>query len=426
MLYQILKPIVKYAIRVFFKKTYFYQPAPLPTDKPMILACNHPSGFIEPLILTTHLPIALHSITRGDMFAKPMIRRILESLHMIPIFRFVDGYSSLKNNQATFEKIYQVLDENKAILIFAEGRTIWEKRLRPIQKGTARMVFGANDIYHKEEILIVPVGINYTDITKFRSDVMVSFGEPLRMSDYLELYNENNNKAITKMTADISAAMAKELIIIDKVEDEPLVEKLFEIYRNDLAEGILPIFEQSNDRLHDEKHIAQCINEMPENEKLLFSTKVDSYFEQLQEAKITDYALVNPPSHRIWSYLVIIIGFLPFILGYIINYIPYKIGKRTADTKVKSISFYAPVAFSVGLLIYLIQFLIILIILTIFLGWHGLLWATMLPVWSYFSLVYKEYFVRTRKSNALRRLNEAEIFSLRKLRFSISSKINQN
>ena len=59
----------------------------------------------------------------------------------------------------------------KTILIFSEGNTRMQKKLAPLQKGLARLAFGAYAEKNVQDIQIVPVGVNYSNGKLFRSDV---------------------------------------------------------------------------------------------------------------------------------------------------------------------------------------------------------------------------------------------------------------
>ncbi|HNA95205.1 MAG TPA: 1-acyl-sn-glycerol-3-phosphate acyltransferase, partial [Saprospiraceae bacterium] len=147
MLYAVVRPVAKTGFKVFFRHIHIQGLENIPREGPLLLAANHPTAFIEPCVAACFQHRTLHFIVRGDIFKNPFYIKILKALHLIPIFRFKDGYTNLKQNQETFRYVNQVLQERKTILILVEGRTIQEKKLRPVQKGPARMAFGAYDAY---------------------------------------------------------------------------------------------------------------------------------------------------------------------------------------------------------------------------------------------------------------------------------------
>ncbi|MDV7396027.1 1-acyl-sn-glycerol-3-phosphate acyltransferase, partial [Arthrospira platensis SPKY1] len=138
--------------------------------KPVILAANHPTAFIEPCILACWVPKPLHFMVRGDLFLKPLSNWVLRDFNMIPMFRIGDaGVAGVKANYRSVEEASQVLHTHHPVLILAEGSTAHEKRLRPLQKGTARIALGTEDQRPDLGIQLVPVGVNYTYADRFRS-----------------------------------------------------------------------------------------------------------------------------------------------------------------------------------------------------------------------------------------------------------------
>jgi len=251
--YRIVRPLAKVALTTNFRRIYFSNAQVVPRDKPVILAANHPSAFMEPCILAVLLPRPLHFLVRGDFFAKPLFEKMLRSLHMLPIFRMKDGgYKKLKDNFSTFDKCHSTLAEGKVIMILAEGSTKHEKRLRPLQKGTARLALGTLKKYPDLDLQIIPVGVNYSNSDQFRSEVMIEFGQPMKVQDYFDDLKGDSVLGIKKMTDDLRERLKKHVVIIDKKEDEKLVEQLFSINRNNFPSPAQPVVSKNNQLLKSE------------------------------------------------------------------------------------------------------------------------------------------------------------------------------
>ena len=124
MLYALVRPVAKTGFKVFFRHIHIQGLENIPREGPLLLAANHPTAFIEPCVAACFQHRTLHFIVRGDIFKNPFYIKILKALHLIPIFRFKDGYTNLKQNQETFRYVNQVLQNRKTIFILAEGRTI--------------------------------------------------------------------------------------------------------------------------------------------------------------------------------------------------------------------------------------------------------------------------------------------------------------
>ena len=166
MWYYILRVFIGFYGKVYFKKIYFSGLTKLPTDRPLILACNHPTAFIDPMLVGGITLKAKNFLLRGDMFGKgKLVESFLKSIKCIPIYRFQDGFASMKKNEASLEYCYDLLGKGENVFILAEGVAKHEKRMRPIQKGTARLAFGAYEKHKRKDIVVVPIGINYTDLS---------------------------------------------------------------------------------------------------------------------------------------------------------------------------------------------------------------------------------------------------------------------
>ena len=201
MLYYILRLWVSWYARYFYAKTYFTGMDKIPTDKPVILACNHPTAFTEPAYIGGSTLKARNFMLRGDMFNdSKLTAAFLRSIKCIPIYRAQDGMANLKKNEATLNYCYELLNNGENIFILSEGESKLEKRLRPIQKGTARLAFGAYEKFGTKDIVIVPIGINYMDASRFRSKVYADFGPPIPISDYFEAHAKNPRRAVKLLT----------------------------------------------------------------------------------------------------------------------------------------------------------------------------------------------------------------------------------
>jgi glycerol-3-phosphate O-acyltransferase / dihydroxyacetone phosphate acyltransferase len=390
-LYHIIRPVITLAFKTYFKKVHYTGTEHIPHGKPMIFSCNHPTGFFEPCLLACLTwDVEYNFITRGDFFKKPFYRRILESLFMIPIFRFKDGFSNLKNNAQSMEFIYKALADKKSILIFGEGGTETGKRLRPIQKGLARMAFGNYDVYGDLDLHIVPVCVTYTDAHTFRSEVMVQFGEAIPLSKYYTIYAENNNKAVNHLTADVQSIMRPLLVEIEKPENEEVTEQLFTLYRNTYPEALFPIFKKSKRRLLAHQEIAKNINQLSDSQLVAVKNNLDNYFKKLQSKSLDDIAIAQPWHSNSKNLMALIIGFIPYIIGYLGHLLPSWYAFKVRKEKVKYVEFEGPVMAAVAIAVILIQYIILFITAFIVNHWAFCALVLLLPFLGFYSIYYKE------------------------------------
>ena len=419
MFYTIVRPIVAIALKIFFSKIYFTNRDRIPMGKPLIMAINHPSAFIEPCICACYQPRRLYFLVRGNLFKKPIFKAMLNALHMVPIFRASEGFGNLGKNADTFKFCYQTLSEKKTVVILPEGKTIQEKRLRPIKKGLGRIAFGTYEEYGDIDLEIVCIGCNFSQASQFRSFVMFDVSEPIKLRDYYDLHKENPRKAIAQLTKDVKEKLEQQIVNIKNVEDEPLAENLFTLYRNNHPASVFPILEDKEAPVQAERKIADVVTNLPEAEKENWNSIVGKYFQQLKSQNIEDIGLVNLGFDNLKNTLLLILGFIPFLIGYVGNYLPPRIGKYFYDNKVKQLEFKSPVGLGVSIGVYLVYFLFFLILAVRMLGWIGIVIVLLVFFLGRFALIYRDHYQLWKAARKAGQLNEENQNQLKQQRQQI-------
>ncbi|MCB0617871.1 MAG: 1-acyl-sn-glycerol-3-phosphate acyltransferase [Saprospiraceae bacterium] len=422
MLYYLTRPLARLTLGTFFRKIYLSHRERIPRDQPVILAANHPTAFMEPCILACWLKDPLHFVVRGDIFAKPFYARILRSLHMIAFYRMKDGgFSKIKNNYESFSAAESVLRARQPILILAEGRTIHEKRLRPLRKGAARLALGTADQHADLDVVIVPVGVNYTYADRFRSEVMIEFGEPLRVRDYLDSFREQNNQGILQLTEALRAELEKRVVIIERAEDEALTERLFQLYRHDHPEKGWPVVEENDRRVQAERELASWVNALPEPEKDRLRRLVADYWTALHSARLSDLGLQQPERFNLLATFLLLAGFPLAILGYFLNLLPARLAKYIGDTRVRYLEFRASVVAAVGMLAYLLYYSLAMLVGGIIWGWIAVPLVLTWPPLGYLFLLWRERYVGWKEALKVRLADRQETGQLREMREAIAA-----
>lgn len=418
--YRIVRPLARIALKTYFSKIYLNGLEKIPDDKPVILAANHPSAFLEPCILATTLPRPLHFMVRGDLFQRPIYRALLMSLHMIPMYRLKDiGIKGVRNNFSSLDYSYDLLKKNEQVLILAEGTTKHEKRLRPIQKGTARMALGAVEKYPELDVQIIPIGVNYTDILNYRSAVMLQIGDPIPIQTFLQGKREHPAQIIKKVTQKLRESLENLVIHIEKEEDEFLSEGLFELYHHNYPSPNFPVQSTDPKPLARSISIANKVNHLPSEEKERLVKKIKIYQSNLIKHQLADEVIVQPHNYHPLGIIGIIFGFLPFVLGWLFNILPIKFGKFLAENKVKSITFHASIKASMALAAYIIYFPLLLLLAFYSTSIFLIVFVVMIPFLGFFALQFYEYVEKWKKGRRFYQTDEIIINDLKTQRKTI-------
>ena len=339
MLYRIAKIICKYCIQIYYGKIEVNGLDQLPTDTPMLLACNHPTGFLEPIIIACILDRPLHFITRGDLFANKLLGPLLRGTNQIPIYRFKDGYAELKKNNDSIQAAEKALKGGGALLMFVEGKTEDIKMLKPLQKGMARI----SASLHKQGLThcIVPVGVNFIDTVTFRSKVMLNFGTAIdphsiirKQDDERQFFKEINTVISEKMKAMMLHVADRSL--------HPLHDKLIDIYQATLRHDFLPRIDFNRNSFPNYKKVGSFLAAASHEEIKQIESELPSLDHKARH-------LLRKGHRSFYNYAMLILLGPIALLGVVVNAMPVFLGYLTERTLVKSREFVAPIRFSASM-----------------------------------------------------------------------------
>lgn len=300
MLYALLRPVTRWAFLAFFRKITLSGLANVPRKGPVILAVNHPTAFLEPCFLACFLPRTLHFMTRGDIFANPWVKALLAQVHLIPIYRAHDGFARLRLNGSSFARAREVLGRDGALLIMAEGGMRHEKRLRPLQRGAARIGFGAMEEFGLSEVLVLPIGVNYTYAEKARQMLMVDIGPAFSLAELYPKYLQDPQPALEAVTDRIRTALEVRVVNIRRPEDEQLAEWVLRLVRLQQS-SVWPFPEDSADCLQVEWAAIQALNELPSKVRHSLALVLGPWMSRMAGLGLPVDVVRDPPRPGWWN-----------------------------------------------------------------------------------------------------------------------------
>jgi glycerol-3-phosphate O-acyltransferase / dihydroxyacetone phosphate acyltransferase len=338
----------------------------------MFITINHPSAFMDPMTFSwvVFYPRTRY-MARGDAFKKGLANAVLQSMGIVPIYRMRDGgIENVRKNLDSFKVAYDLLDKKQKIMVFAEGICVQERRLRPIQKGTAKMAFNYLDKGGHDNLKIMPVGLHYSTPSKFRGDVYVEVGEPILVKDYYEAYKQQPAQTIVKLTAAIEEKMSELVPGLAHKENDLLIEQLQPILKEQfLEENKLNVKDLEQHHKY-WQFISDRLNQLTERDPAqmeTFRNGVDTYSKQLQQTRIEDNVVRNAAENKktitFINFILLVIGFPFYLMGVILNRPSYYLGQKIARKTSNGKEFFASVSFGSWALLTQLFFLIELIIL---------------------------------------------------------------
>lgn len=200
-MYRILQGFLRIVTSVFFRNIAVIGSEHVPKEGAVIFAGNHPNSLMDPMLVIAYGGRIVHFAAKDILFRSRFLRFFLRGLGAVPIQRRKDHKGDI-DNSAAFSALFQVLEEGRAMGIFPEGISHTAAQLSSLKTGAARI---SMQWFEQHEgtlpLRIVPVGLNYLHRQRFRSQVLIQFGEPLEITkEWLEKYQEAPKETVVELT----------------------------------------------------------------------------------------------------------------------------------------------------------------------------------------------------------------------------------
>jgi glycerol-3-phosphate O-acyltransferase/dihydroxyacetone phosphate acyltransferase len=416
--YTVMKPLVQVALRVFFRRIEVRHPERMHLPGPLLLAGNHPNTLMDPLLAAVNRRQPIAFLAKSTFFQNPVVRAIMQSGNSIPIYRAQDtgtgGVATPEEraaqNEASFGRCYDYLGKGGTIMIFPEGTSVSERRLRPLKTGAARIALGAEARHHfKLGLKVVPVATNYFDPSRFRSDVLLNVAPPIRVADYAAAYARDPDEAADQLTEAIRVALERRLVISRDAAEDAFVQQIERTFGDHLNPDDDP------DTLYDNFQLSRTLlqalpwAEQQFPERLAEAKgRFESYLTELRRHGLSDEALDDQRRGSIVGLLNLVLGAPVWLYGVINNYLPYMLPSAVARRATKEAEFVAPIMLVVGMITFPLAYALQIAAVQHWLthDWRlTLLYGLSLPVTGFYALSYWSTL-----SARLRRLRAARLF----------------
>lgn len=377
--------------KVFYRKVIILGRENINPDHHLIFAPNHQNALMDALaVLFTHSGQMIF-LARADIFKKKLVAYILYFLKILPVYRLRDGFSTLKGNDEIFTKTIDVLKNKNGLVILPEGDHAGFRRLRQLKKGICRVAFQSEEATDFQlHIKIVPVGVEYSNYSRFRQVLTVVYGKPIEVSEYHDSYKANPEKALNELRTRLSDDLKDNMVHIEPEEDYEAIDELRIIVNGKFSDDIkFPKLFRDRiliSKLRDLKHANPGVYNKLCSLSLLVKQKA-------QELQI-DYRLLDKKKHPLGWLVAGIIGmvvtFPLYLYGNIFNLTFLEIPNLQIP-KIRDPQFHSSIRYGVSFIL-AILFLPVYLFLSIFIfssWWLGLAIFLSLPLsglfaWNYF------------------------------------------
>jgi glycerol-3-phosphate O-acyltransferase/dihydroxyacetone phosphate acyltransferase len=337
MVRKIILAVLRFALRVYFRRIEIIGLEHVPRKSPVIFVLNHPNALVDPVFLFCLAPRRVSFLAKAPLFRVPVLGFFIRALDSLPVYRRMDEGEDVSRNEETFVAARKLLASGGTIGICPEGVSHSEKRLLPIKTGAARIALGAVSTGEVADLQIVPAGLYYTSKTQFRSGVLLYFGKPIDVPPVsLEEKGNLPRAAVRELSDRIESALRD--VILDAEQEEALqtisrAEKIFSAEADDDSRESLAQELQLQQRFI--KAYTVLRQQAPERLRRL-ELRMSRFEQELMQAGV-DPDDFSPPSSpaAVLLHILIRIGvfailILPATLGVVVHYPAYRLGRYLA------------------------------------------------------------------------------------------------
>ena len=399
MIRRVIVAVVRLALRIYFQRIEVTGVEHVPLNTPVIFVLNHPNALVDPVFLLCLAPRPVSFLAKAPLFRMPIIGYLVKALDSLPVYRRQDEGQDVTKNEETFIAARKLLARGGTIAICPEGVSHDAPGLQPIKTGAARISLAAVSTREVSQLKIVPAGLYYTSKTRFRSDALLYFGDPIAVEPVeLEPDGTPPRDAVRLLSSQIEKALRE--VILDAQHEEELqttarAERIFSSASNDGEPDSLKDELRLQQRFIKAYPILQTVQ--PERLRRL-ELRMLRFEAELNQAGV-DTDELSPPASTMRVIIAILrrsILFLlmlgPAVIGTITHYPAYKLGgylatrlSRDSDDVISTIKIIS------AMLLFPVTWIILTVLGYVFFGWSGALLAlVVIPFCGYAAIIFYE------------------------------------
>ena len=207
MLQRLIRTLIRVITSTFFRRIEVTGEQHVPADGPVIFAGNHPNALMDGWLLTAKCGRwPLHFLANAKLWNYRVLGPMLDATGAVPVYRR-EEHDGEVDNQSAFERLYEVIESGNCVGIFPEGISHAESQLIKLKTGTARIAL-AVAARGKATVRIIPCGLNYIHRHRFRSQVLIEFGDPIVVGEeWVGKYRQDEYATVRELTALLANAL---------------------------------------------------------------------------------------------------------------------------------------------------------------------------------------------------------------------------
>lgn len=322
MLRRALKGLIRTVVNTFFRRIDVVGREHVPAEGPVIFAGNHPNALMDGFLLISESgrwPV--HFVANAKLWKYRLLAPLLDALGAVPVYRKEEHDGEVDNSNA-FATLFEVIEAGQCMGIFPEGISHAESQLVKLKTGTARIALGVS-ARGRVRVKVIPCGLTYLHRHRFRSQVLLEFGEPVEVDDkWLERFREDEFAAVQAFTDHLAGALANVTLNAPDWRTIRFVQTARRLYKPASAELTPGTYVDLSRRF-----VERYLLAIDEPDMQRFREAVENYQARLEVLGLKDYLLRQPVDfaktfRRLSARSLMILLLLPLALPGAILHLP--------------------------------------------------------------------------------------------------------
>eukprot|EP00002_Diphylleia_rotans_P027466 TRINITY_DN5507_c0_g1_i1.p1 TRINITY_DN5507_c0_g1~~TRINITY_DN5507_c0_g1_i1.p1 ORF type:complete len:445 (-),score=106.61 TRINITY_DN5507_c0_g1_i1:275-1609(-) len=272
-----------------------------------------------------------------------------------PLDKPVEGskYKLLKkvDQKSLYDSVYSSLSNGGCIGIFPEGGSHDRTELLPLKAGIAVMSLGYVDKYRTDAV-IVPCGMTYFEGHRFRSQVVIEFGAPIKItpeSEFIQSYANDRKAAYNRLLQLTRTGLESVTVTAPSYEDLLAFHLARRLYQSATNRNMKPAqrAQMTRSMLNALKESQSKDDVMQLKERLLeFNEKLTEFGLKQNQLKDFTESYFIAAFYFFYRLIMVILSFVLALPGFVLNapifflarYLALKemkLAKATSNVKIK-------------------------------------------------------------------------------------------
>jgi 1-acyl-sn-glycerol-3-phosphate acyltransferase len=112
MIRRVIVALLRFALRIYFRRIEVTGLEHVPHDDPVIFVLNHPNALVDPVFLLCLAPRQVSFLAKAPLFRYPVIGYLVKELDSLPVYRRQDEGEDITARLASARKVFPMTNRD--------------------------------------------------------------------------------------------------------------------------------------------------------------------------------------------------------------------------------------------------------------------------------------------------------------------------